>query len=314
MFAEPYRSIEDQYSTFVGDLTKERASKFALAGYFAMGLVFVVSVSSYSLFDSLKNQVTTISSENSGASCEMISAVSTTKDLRNYLDMTDFNSKYNSEFVTTAGCHTTTGGSISGIGELEFNNAFYLTLDDCRNSVAKATWNVSRGWTDGYVWYYLDNMPSSFGVTNVIFEGNEIYCSSTYLPSNDEFLNFMIAKGFQSTLIDGICDSFVSNPPYKCTKFQTKSYVEILSQSFAIATTFIAVFFALTRAILENFNKATTSNKVDCDQNCRTKELNSPKNTMKNTNPELITSYNNCTEADDKEAIVSEREPSSLVP
>jgi hypothetical protein len=87
MFAEPYRSVTDQYSTFVGEMTKFRASQLALAGYIMMCATFVVSVASYSQFDALKVQITTISSVNSGSSCGMLSAISATKDLRQYLNI-----------------------------------------------------------------------------------------------------------------------------------------------------------------------------------------------------------------------------------
>ena len=218
----------------------------------------------------------------------MISGVSATKDLRQYLNMTDFFIRYNSEFGSSSCYKETTFTSSYDLGEIQYNNVFYLSLDECHTALTEATWSPTLSY--GEPAFFLADMPSSYGVTNPIIYVYTDYsiCNPPYLPSGEEFLNFMIANGYQSALRDGICTPFANNPPYKCTVFETKSYLEILSQSFAIATTFIGVYLALTRFILQSYPQyfMKAIQRVNAEKSLDMIEVNSTENACDEQDPD----------------------------
>ena len=57
--------------------------------------------------------------------------------------------------------------------------------------------------------------------------------------------SLMDTTGATAAVKAGLCNNWVSNPPYKCTVYSTKNYMEIVSQSFALTTAFTATLFAI---------------------------------------------------------------------
>jgi hypothetical protein len=192
--------------------------------------------------------------------------------------MSDFITKYNSEFGS--GHIEVSWQSASDIGVLQYNNVFYSSYEDCDKQLSEATWSVLDD-GNGDPAFFLASMSSSYDVTTypiIVVIRDSAWCAER--PSSDEFLNFMVSNGYQSALREGISDSFVNNPPYKCTVFETKSYLEILSQSFAIANTFIGVYLTLTRSILQSYPKyfIDATQRVAAEKSLDMMELNSKGN------------------------------------
>ena len=54
---------------------------------------------------------------------------------------------------------------------------------------------------------------------------------------------YMVEKGHKQKIIKDFCEPYWHLPPYKCVEFKTKSWIEILSQSFAIASATLGILF-----------------------------------------------------------------------
>ena len=88
--------------------------------------------------------------------------------------------------------------------------------------------------------------------------------SGTYCNENQaDIIALLDTEGITAVIKEDLCSNWISNPPYKCTVYSTKSYLELISQSLAITTTSIALLFMLAKVYFSKFPYKEDLEKVD---------------------------------------------------
>ena len=161
-----------------------------------------------------------------------------------------------------------TFGPVSGF-EITYDNTFFATYEQCLDSVS----------TSCKVDYYISGMfrfdiECSFTDSISLNKQTVGYCSPPLCTCNawantltciltDE----IITEEMQGQILppSKVCEPFRQNhPPYQCTSYATKNYLEIISQSFAISSASISFLFAFSLFLITTFfiqNVVTESEK-----------------------------------------------------
>ena len=225
----------------VGNLSSTVASFFS-AGVYAVALVtFIVSVVSYSTFDSLKNQVTSISTT-PGDNCIIISAYSAT-----YLStraftgnivrdaMVNFDKLFDATpFPNPIASYT--GGRWET--SIQYLKMYFATHEACIAAFSTTDPYVFRGSSS----VVGNECTMSFSKYNVDIDVLGVTANPND-PCGQISLPVVIDKLYSVFTADVMCSPYQNFPPYQCTTLQPTSTLAILSQSFALTTTVIAVLF-----------------------------------------------------------------------
>ena len=229
----------------VGNLSSKVASFFS-AGVYAIALVtFIVSFVSYSTFDSLKNQVTSISTT-PGDNCIIISAYSAT-----YLSTRAFTGNivrdaivnFDKLFDAPAPSNppnplvSLTGGRWET--SVQYLKMYFATYDACIAAFSTTDPYVFRGSSS----VVGNECTMSFSKFNADIDVLGTTSSSSADPCTQISVDVVKNKLYSVFTADIMCSPYQNFPPYQCTTLQPTSTLAILSQSFALTTTVIAVLF-----------------------------------------------------------------------
>ena len=225
----------------VGNLSSKVASFFS-AGVYAIALVtFIVSVVSYSTFDSLKNQVTSISTT-PGDNCIIISAYSAT-----YLSTRAFTGNIvrdaivNFDKIFDAPPLNPIAPDSGGRWEtsIQYLKMYFATHEACIAAFSTTDPYVLRGSKVGRP----QECNMSFSKFNVGIDVLGTSSTNVNDPCSEMLYSVIIDKLYSVFTADIMCSPYQNFPPYQCTTLQPISTLAILSQSFALTTTVIAVLF-----------------------------------------------------------------------
>ena len=225
----------------VGNLSSKVASFFS-AGVYAIALVtFIVSFVSYSTFDSLKNQVTSISTT-PGDNCIIISAYSATYVNTQVLSgniIPDAIFNFNKAFDSGSVIAPYTGGRWTT--SVQYSKMYFATYDACVTAFSTNPYVFGRfnfGSLDPSACYM------SYSAFNIDFEvTGTISSADKSAPCSQMVLPDIINELYTIFNANVMCSPYQNFPPYQCTTLQPLSPLAILSQSFALTTTVIAVLF-----------------------------------------------------------------------
>ena len=260
MLAEPYRDINNDNNPIIGGVAKEKVSKLSFLGYLLTFCAFISSMVAYSQFDSLKDGIVDIAQTNYGAHCEMISAISETYVAVSASQYTmipsnkyTFATEFNQQFPQCTTTVTNLSGTILGglVVMQEVDSSYFATHEDCIASTNHYWGNIPSQHNYPYSRYGVGFLDPKWNSTSIGLTSAN--CINNNYPSYAEVNSFMNSNGYTEEIANVLCAPWLYNPPYKCTTYQTKNYLEILSQSFAISSAFLAGFIVITRIILSFF-------------------------------------------------------------
>ena len=152
--------------------------------------------------------------------------------------------------------------------QIKYKNAFYTTYQECLDSysvsckVEYANFQPTAGaWQIGHY-----DVPITCSFTDSIsltgLDGKQVGCELGGYCTKDSLTNEIMTETMKTLLTASkICAPFESLPPYQCTSYSTKSYLEILSQSFAISSAFIGILFPFSVLLLSVFSESMKTQK-----------------------------------------------------
>ena len=226
----------------VGNLSSKLASFFSVGVYAVALVTFIVSFVSYSTFDSLKNQVTTISTT-PGSNCILLSTYTAA-----YSHTLGQNAQDPVSIAITSFGSLVASNLYLGIDQIQYLKVYFLTYDACVNAFASnpysiSTVSLSKGPGTCYVGIFVFNINFllNAGFTPA---ANVDICPSISVSNVTEAV-FSVFNG------NVMCSPFKNNPPYQCTTLQPLPTLNILSQSLALTTSAIAALFFVAALLVK---------------------------------------------------------------
>lgn len=265
MFSASYRDIHSL--PYISGLERNKAELYGRLVYFLGALVLATSVLSFSIFDALKDQKITVTSTKTSGSCRMLSSLNFleySSEVYSWLvkGVSDASTlKYFNGLYGDAGFGT--GGTPSP--QIKYKNAFYTTYQECLDSYsvsckveyANFIPTAGTGHYDVPITCSFTDSISLFGL-----DGKQVSCYLGSFCTKDSLTNEIMTETMKTLLTASkICAPFESLPPYQCTSYSTKSYLEILSQSFAISSAFIGILFPFSVLLLSVFSESMKTQK-----------------------------------------------------
>lgn len=227
----------------VGNISKGKAYFVGAAIYGIAMVAFMRTVVSYNIFDSLKTEVVTISTTNTGPNCKILSSVTHTYNINGSPSL-DANPLIT--FIKETS-HSFCGSDEYNTIQFDYNLVYFTSYDQCLETV-----NIQPVISDcvavscpgPYGPCYRCPLYGNGGISITIFWLQNIATQSHTTPSTPPCFN---STGDNIPLTPAIvCSPYKNYPPFQCTTLEPLSTFNIVSQGLSIATTTIGVLFLLT--------------------------------------------------------------------